>query len=362
MTQSFTDRIIEKTQDYLSIPSVVGHEDIFLRYLEEDFRSLGLHAVRHEGVLEIHGSQPGSNIVCAHVDRHGLIALGDNQYAYAAQYMKEIKYGVQNVTSQAELKNLVGRFEGEAVKAYDPTTGRVLGHGFIQTCRPCLDQGDALFMIEGMEGLEENTPIAYARPPEFENDYFKGQIDNAICVAMVYALFDSGYKGTALLTIEEEIGKSWTHIASYLESHGIETDSLIVLDTSPYVDADPVKDGMIIFRNRDISAKFNAAQTKKMAAAAKSMGLRYHMKDEYLLSLGKPKDKLGSTELGKLIKNTEGRWSGTTLQIPTLMYHTSRETTSRKAIDNYFRFLHEILVGSKGHPALSSQERQLERT
>jgi hypothetical protein len=68
------------------------------------------------------------------------------------------------------------------------------------------------------------------------------------------------------------------------------------------------------------------------------------VKDETLLAKGKTVEQLGSTELGKLIKNTAGRWSGASVQIPTLMYHTSNETTSLAAIGNYYRFLSNILI------------------
>jgi hypothetical protein len=101
---------------------------------------------------------------------------------------------------------------------------------------------------------------------------------------------------------------------------------------------------MVIFRNRDVSETFNPALVTTYKERCQTLGIRFHCKDEYLLSMGKTVEQLGSTELGKLIKNTGGRWSGATVQIPTLMYHTSNETTSLDAVRNYFSFLKNILI------------------
>ncbi len=91
-----TDTAIAKTMEYLSVPAVVGHERFFLDHLENDFAALGLETCRYPGLLEVHGNDAHSAILCAHVDRHGLISLGKGEYAYAAQYIKEIKYGEAN--------------------------------------------------------------------------------------------------------------------------------------------------------------------------------------------------------------------------------------------------------------------------
>ena len=68
---------------------------------------------------------------------------------------------------------------------------------------------------------------------------------------------------------------------------------------------------------------------------------------EALLAKGKEIRQLGSTELGKLIAETGGRWSGATIQIPTVLYHTSNETTSRACIRNYYDLLANVLIEDK---------------
>ena len=85
------DTVVAKTIEYLAVPSVVGHEQNFIKFLKKDFENLGLTVNEHSGVLEISGAHPNSSIISAHLDRHGLISMGDGQYGYAAEYIKEKK-------------------------------------------------------------------------------------------------------------------------------------------------------------------------------------------------------------------------------------------------------------------------------
>ena len=244
---------------------------------------------------------------------------------------------------------ILDRFEGEHVYAYDPETLKTIAKGYIESCVPSAETGNSVFTVKGLGDIALGMPIAYARPARLEGEYFKGQIDNALSVAMVHALFKNGYQGTALLTCEEEIGKSWVHIADYLKLFEIETQNLLVLDTSPFSFKDPIRTGRVIFRNRDKSEVFNPVLVEALKDRATMMGLMYQIKDEYLRSIGKGTDDLGSTELGRLIQNEcdyegKGRWNGATIQVPTMMYHTSYETTSLQAIENVYTFLENILI------------------
>jgi putative aminopeptidase FrvX len=339
--------ITEKTKEYLSVPSVVGHEKAFMDYIAKDFESAGFNVFLHEGLISVQGQEPNSLIICAHLDRHGLISLGNDEFVYAAQYMKEIKYGESNISSRKQIENIAKRFEGEHIYAYNPETGEQITHGTIDACYPNMINNDALFHVQGIKDLEQNIPLAYARQASYENGLLKGQIDNVISLAVVYALYQNGYQGTALLTCEEEIGKSWIHIADYLNQMDIKTSRLIVLDTSPYNEEEIIEKGPIILRNRDKSEIFNAELVNQLKARCNSLSLPFEVKDEMLLARGKDISDLGSTELGRLVHETNGRWSGVTVQIPTLMYHTSNETTTTKAITHFYNFLHNILIEDK---------------
>lgn len=338
------ETIAQKTIEYLSVPSVVGHEWYFLRYLEYDFEKLGLDVEMQGAAIEVSGKDPLSHIVTAHADRHGLISLGKGEYAYAAQYIKEIKYGENNETSIETLNQISKRFMNEDVFAYDPQDGTILDAGAIESCLPCMSNGDSIFWVHGMTNQPVDIPVAYARTARTEGPYLKGQIDNAISLAVIHALFQNGFQGTALITTEEEIGYSWKHIAEWLEQNDIETNRLIVLDTSPFKDSEPVKDGQIIFRTRDKSGEFNKQLVEELTRLCKNMDFSYQIKDQKLLAGGSDIKDLGSTELGKLILQTDNRWTGATVQIPTLEYHTSNETTSALCIENFYAFLHKLLI------------------
>jgi len=339
-----TELIISKTSEYLTIPAVVGYEHFFMDYLEQDFKALGLNAYQYQGLLQIEGTTPNNAILCAHLDRHGLISLGDNEYVYAAQYIREIKYGENNQSSRAQVEGIADRFEGEKIYAYHPEYGEHIAEGSIVACYPNRRNDDALFMIDGIAQLEPNIPLAYARQARYEDGKLKGQIDNVLSIATVYALYKAGYQGSALLTCEEEIGKSWIHIGQYLEGSQIETQNLLVIDTSPYKTDALITEGPVVLRNRDKSETFNPTLVNALKQRCESLNLPYRIKDERMLAEGKTIDQLGSTELGRIIQGTEGRWSGATVQIPTLSYHTSNETTTENAIENYFKFLEDILI------------------
>ena len=343
-TQNVVETIAQKTIDYLNVPCIVGHEQYFLNYLMEEYQAMDLTAIRHEGLLEVYGSRPRSAIICAHIDRHGLISIGHGEYVYAAQYVKEIKYGQNNRASQKEIANITKRFEGEPVYAFDPQLGKKLGVGTIRTCDPEMLKGDALFEVEGLDGVELGFPLAYARTARVENGFLKGQIDNALSLSVVSALFANGFEGTALLTTEEEIGKSWTHLAAWLLENFVRTQDLIVLDTSPYNDPEAIEKGMLVFRNRDMNEKYSVALVQKLKQRADALKIPYQVKDEVMLASGKTVEQLGSTELGKLIQGTKHQWSGATVQVPTMMYHTSNETTSLSAINAFYGFLRNILM------------------
>ena len=53
---------------------------------------------------------------------------------------------------------------------------------------------------------------------------------------------------------------------------------------------------------------------------------------------------LGTTELGRLIHASKGEIQGTTLQIPTIGYHTVHETTTKRAVESMITILKNIYV------------------
>ena len=219
-----------------------------------------------------------------------------------------------------------------------------MGEGVIRSCEPCLEDGAALFTVEGMDDVEANTPLAYARSARSNGKLLKGQIDNVVSLGVIYVLFQNGYQGTAILSCEEEIGKSWIYVQRWLEKKKKETKELIILDTSPYRETDQVNNNLVVLRNRDKSDVFNEELVNKIKMRCAHLSIPFQVKDEYFLEQGLDVPDLGSTELGRIVQNTKGRWSGATVQIPTIEYHTSYETTSRGCIESYYALLQNILV------------------
>ncbi len=338
------ETVVLKTIEYLKIPSVVGHEAFFLDYLKTDFAKLGLCVKQHNGLLEISGAKPRSNIITAHTDRHGLISMGNDRYGYAAQIIKKQKYNDQSEYTTTTLNAIKERFIGEDVLAYCPKTGHILDNGIIMGTQIDADTGQSYFTIDGMVIHNPDIPISYARNAEVRGDLFRGQIDNVVSLGIIYVLFQNGFLGTALLTCEEEIGKSWIYMKEWFEKNDVQTKNLLVLDTSPYREKTPIQENKVILRNRDKSGIFHADLVQEIKLRCQRLGLSYQVKDEYFLAQGLEIKDLGSTELGRLVLETSNQWNGTTIQIPTTEYHTSYETTSRGCIESYYRILSDLVI------------------
>ncbi|MBP6785904.1 MAG: hypothetical protein KA152_19065, partial [Verrucomicrobiales bacterium] len=95
-------------------------------------------------------------------------------------------------------------------------------------------------------------------------------------------------------------------------------------------------------RQKDASALFDRDFTREIEDRCLQLGISYSYKDRWIenenLTRAKPMS-LGRTELGRLVAATEGRISGTTLQIPTTGYHTAEETASLASVRAAIRLL-----------------------
>jgi putative aminopeptidase FrvX len=65
-------------------PSVVGAEHSFFRVLQRELEERGAKVTWFEGVLVAQGTDPNSLYLSSHIDRHGLICTGPNEFQYAA--------------------------------------------------------------------------------------------------------------------------------------------------------------------------------------------------------------------------------------------------------------------------------------
>ncbi len=326
-------------------PSVVGMEDAFFRVLRRELEEYPVRVTRYHGVLVVEGSDPTSTYLSAHVDRHGLMCTGPNEFQYAAFIAGNRGELNGDSISEQFMETIAGRFHGQRVQAHAPFAGTYLGQGKIIESYICPRRKNLIFEIDGLDFLQPGTPVSFLDRLKEQDGLISAQLDNVVSVAMVIELFRLGYPGTALLTAGEEAGRSWRFAAEWFRRHDIKTDRLIVLDTSPFPTVDDLLLQDVVLRHRDSNAEFDVRLTSQLQSTCKRLGVSYRYKDVYIEHLNRTREKpmsLGRTELGRLIDATVGEVTGTTLQLPTSAYHTQLETARISSIHAMLRLLCEL--------------------
>jgi len=321
----------------IRVPSVVGAEHSFFMFLKRELEELNLEVEYYDGLLVSKGSKPQSGYLSAHADRHGLICTGHNEFQYAA-YIAKNQADLQGTSNSEQiLQNFTDRFVDQKVQAYQPYSGSYLGIGVIKDAFLCDRRNNVIFKVEGFDYLLPSTPIAFMDKLTIDHDLVSAQLDNVLSVAIILYLYHLGYQGTAFFTASEEAGKSWRFLLDWFRRFDLKTDQLLVLDTSPYESLEDIANLDLILRNRDQNGYFRSPLKPIIKKLVLEKGIKYHFKDAYLKNKmthdGNKKGSIGVTELGRLIHATKGNIQGTTLQIPTIGYHTANETTYKKSID-----------------------------
>jgi len=341
---------MEKFYDILKqlirVPSVVGAEHPFFMMVKRELEEIGISVEYYDGVLVAKGENPNSGYISAHADRHGLICTGHNEFQYAAFIAKNQADLTGNSNSEQLLQNFESRFVDQKVQAYEPWSGSYLGIGTIKDTFLCKRRNNIIFTVDGFDHLFPGTPIAFMDQLEINEDgLISAQLDNVISVAIIIYMYHLGYQGTAFFTASEEAGKSWRFLLEYFRRFDIETKELLVLDTSPYKNVEDITHLDIILRNRDENGVFRSPLKNQIKNICIENNINYHFKDAYLKNImmqeGK-KSSLGVTELGRIIHATKGEINGTTLQLPTIGYHTVEETTTKKSIDSMILILSKL--------------------
>ena len=342
-------RIVAKTNEYLDAPSVVGHEAPFLDHLARDFRAAGLGVTRQRNLAIIDTGKSGP-IFFAHIDRHGAVMDNEGTARFAAYAVKSDKYNETVAPTAAFAARLDERFRGETMYAYDRRTGGRLAYAVIQGIKLHESLQQIIFRFDAMPPLPAGTPIAFARQQARETGAaVSGQLDNPLSAAMLRVLTETGLRGRIVFAAEEEIGRSAAHILSWMSDNVGAWNRCIVVDTTPFDDTAALDAGTVILRNRDAHAAFDPALTAATQSLASELGLPFAFKDKLIeaqnaeaVRQGNPEKGLGMTELGRMIMLSGGEVTGTTVQVPTVGYHTNHETTSRRAIRNTARLLLEL--------------------
>ena len=331
----------------IRIPSVVGAEHPFFMFVKRELEEIGVNVEYYDGVLVAKGSEPTSGYMSAHIDRHGLICTGHNEFQYAAFIAKNRADLTGNSNSEQLLHNFTTRFVDEKVQAYEPWSGTYLGMGVIKEAFLCERRNNIIFKIDGFEHLFPGTPIAFMDRLDVKDDLISAQLDNVLSAAIIIYMYHLGYRGTAFFTASEEAGKSWRFLLEYFRRFNIGTKELLVLDTSPYQSLEDMQNLDVILRNRDENATFRSPLKNEIKKICIEAGVKYHFKDAYLKNKMKQtgtKGSLGVTELGRIIHATKGEIQGTTLQIPTIGYHTVNETTTTKSVESMIYILKKLYI------------------
>ncbi|MCB1694014.1 MAG: hypothetical protein KDI19_14690 [Pseudomonadales bacterium] len=338
--EQFTDTLKELIRE----PSVVGAEHSFFRVLQRALEERGAHVYWYEGLLVAEGNNPRSAMFSAHIDRHGLMCTGPNEFQYAAFVAGSRSDLLGNSVSENLMNRIAGRFDNVVVHAYEPWSGAYRGKGTIFNSYICEYRNNLIFEVSGLEYLVAGTPVAFADRLRHEGDRLVGQLDNVLTTAMLVHLFELGFEGTAFFTAGEEAGRSWRYLLEWFRRFGGTTNRLIVVDTSPFPDVAAANEQLLVLRNKDANAAFSEETTGLVRDVCETLGVSFLFKDEYVESRneqarreGGSTQSLGSTELGRIVAASNGLVHGTTLQIPTTGYHTMDESASIASCEAFLR-------------------------
>lgn len=343
------EEFIDLLKHLIRAPSVVGAEHSFFRVLQRELEERGAKVTWYEGVLVAQGSDPFSTMFSAHIDRHGLVCTGPNEFQYAAFVSANRTDLLNNSVSEQLMTKVTERFNQENVYAYEPWSGGYRGKGVIRNGYICEYRNNLIFEVEGLEGVVAGTPVAFEDTLARNGDRLEGQLDNVISAAALVHLFSQGFTGTAFFTAQEEAGKSWRYLLEWFRRFGGTTNRLFVVDTSPFPDIESADQQLLVLREKDANASFNPESTALLEQLCEEIGFSFLYKNRYveaenekLVAAGQSPSSLGSTELGRIISASNGLVDGTTLQIPTTGYHTMHESASFASVNAFLLLLQAI--------------------
>lgn len=327
-------------------PSVVGSEHSFFRVLQRELEERGAKVTWYEGLLVAQGSDPFSIMFSAHIDRHGLVCTGPNEFQYAAFISANRTDLLDSAVSEELMSKITERFQSVPVFAYEPWSGSYRGKGFIKNSYICEFRNNLIFEIDGLDSVVAGTPVAFEDKLRINGDRLEGQLDNVLTAAAIVHLFSQGFQGTAFFTAQEEAGKSWRYLLEWFRRFGGSTNKLFVVDTSPFPTIEAANDQLIVLREKDANAAFNPQSTQLVTELCRQHDLNYLYKDHYvekqnsqLIQAGKTPRSLGSTEMGRIIAASNGLVDGTTIQVPTTGYHTMAESASIESVEAFLKLL-----------------------
>lgn len=336
------DEFLDILRQLIREPAVVGSEDSFFRVVRRELEEVSVNLSYYKGVLVAQGNNPDSLVLSAHMDRHGLVCTGPNEFQYAAFITTNQGELTGDSVSEQMMGTLQHRFYGQRVQAHLPYVGTYQGQGTITNSYVCTERRNLIFEVDGLGFLQPGTPVSFLDRLQISGGYISAQLDNVLSIAILVYLFRRGFQGTALFTAEEEAGRSWRYALAWFQRNHKTTQRLLVLDTSPYPTTESAEEQQLVLRRKDANGSFAPEITTELERRCDALGITYSHKDAYVEALNRERAKplsLGRTELGRLVVATGGLINGTTLQIPTTGYHTTSETASLSSVIAALRLL-----------------------
>ncbi len=368
-------QILQICRELIQIPSLIEYEQEFLKYLNERLNNKNFNIIRGNQFLYITPSnQETQYIFSAHIDRHGLIKNEDDEIEFLAFYLKR-KYNLdfprdELNEDEEHIKNQISKYfqtslsdnffsiQDSNIKTkfirkgspidFEKTGLRHLNETVTSYKKFSSNKEKEYKVIHSINNFKENkisflldkTPSNSEVLFSLDNNIYEhhnliwGQIDNIISASiLVYLIENNILNQSVIFTTREEIGLSWKSFLE-LETYNISLDNkkLIILDTSPYQNVLYLDEGSLTLREGDERANFDTETSKLVNELLTEMKIPFNTK---------PSNE-GKTELGKIIKETKTSLNGTTLQLPTMNYHTSVETTTKKSLRNYIEVIEKI--------------------
>lgn len=380
------NKIIIKTKEFLEVPSIIEHEKLFIDYLEKQLKNLDLNTENKKNKYLVAKTKKNSNyIFSAHIDRHGFYKGDKSNISYAAfEFLKKnnlkLPHEVRKIGEDsiiAKIKDKVDdkllnikeyrdfvllsdeehtnvkfskpfsldffekvglRYVKDYIRGYNQENEEIGEWIKIQMYYPSVNSKTVSFNIldEDKIKIKKFSTFQLNSTCNTFNNFFSGQIDNIISTATIITLIEEKLiSGTFIFTTLEEVGQSYKQVVEYYNNYSnkLKNKQLIILDTSPYDSFENKKEGFLTLRYGDENGGFNSSLVEKIKLLVESYDIPYDFKPSFM----------GKTELGRISTKTKGKINGTTIQLPTLNYHTSHETCELKGIENYAKILVKLL-------------------
>lgn len=369
------DKVLKITKELLDVPSCINYEKPFLDYLNINAKNFGFETIQTKDYLIVKPKNiQTKKIFSVHIDRHGVIKNKNGDLEHLGFNLKkefnlpfkrdeiekfefelfdllkekfpdftlnltddllrfknnkfDLKFNrIQNADFY---KQIADRYVGEKIISYDEKTKQKLNEYKIRRYDLEVKKRLIKFMIN--EKLKKEDEIFMLKPQLLiKDDLFYGQIDNVISVAcLFYLMKEQKFNQEIIFTTKEEIGASFECVIDYLKDK--KNLNLIVLDTSPYPDFEDKDKGFITLRYGDERNGFDVKLTEEIKELLEGNNIPYDFKPSFI----------GTTELGQIAIKSKNKINGTSLQLPSLNYHSNYETSTLKSLENYVKVIEEL--------------------